>query len=67
MVAEGLDERDDLALVEDRHGDAQVGQVADAALGLVDVVVEEDVALAHLLDREVAHDRVHERASRSGR
>ncbi len=38
---------------EDRHGDAQVGQVPDAALGPVDVVVEEDV-LPHLLDREVA-------------
>ena len=62
VVAEGLHEGDDLAVVEDRHGDAQVGQVADAALGLVDVVVEEDVALAHLLDRVVAHDRVHERA-----
>ena len=48
VVAEGLDERDDLALAEDRHGDAEVGQVADAALGAVDVVVEEDVALAHL-------------------
>ena len=32
----------------------------DAALGAVDVVVEEDVALAHLLDREVTGDRVHE-------
>ena len=61
VVAEGLHEGDDLALVEDRHGDAQVGQVADAALRLVDVVVEEDVALAHLGEREVAHDRVHER------
>jgi hypothetical protein len=29
---------------EHRHGHAQVGQVADAALGEVDVVVEEDVA-----------------------
>ena len=60
VVAERLHERDDLALVEDRHGDAQVGQVADAALRLVDVVVEEHVALAHLGQREVAHDRVHE-------
>ena len=65
VVAEGLHERDDLALVEDRHGDAQVGQVADAALRLVDVVVEEDVALAHLGQREVAHDRVHERGVRA--
>ena len=29
---------------EHRHGHAQVGQVADAALGQVDVVVEEHVA-----------------------
>ena len=50
-----------LAAAEDRDGDAQVGQVPDAALGAVDVVVEEHVALAHLLDREVAGDRVHER------
>ncbi len=50
---------------EDRHGHAQVGQVPDAALGAVDVVVEEDVALAHLLDREVAGDRVHERGVRA--
>ena len=35
--------------------------MADAALGAVDVVVEEDVALPHLLDREVAGDRVHQR------
>ncbi len=60
VVAEGLDERDDLAVAEDRHGDAEVGQVPDAALGAVDVVVEEDVAGLHLLDREVAGDRVHE-------
>ena len=48
-------------LGEDRHRHAQVGQVADAALGAVDVVVEEHVALAHLLEREVARDGVHER------
>ena len=62
VVAEGLHERDDLALVEHRHRDAEVGQVADAALGLVDVVVEEHVALAHGLQRVVPGDRVHERA-----
>ena len=52
-------------LVEDRHGHAQVGQVADAALRLVDVVVEEHVALAHLGEREVADDRVHQRGVRA--
>ena len=60
VVAERLHERDHLAAVEDRHGHAQVGQVADAALGQVDVVVEEDVARAHRLQREVAHDRMHQ-------
>ena len=50
---------------EDRHRDAEVGQVADPALGAVDVVVEEDVALAHLLDREVAGDGVDERGVRA--
>ncbi len=67
VVAERLDERDDLAAGEDRHGHAEVGQVPDAALGAVDVVVEEDVALAHLLEREVAGDRVHERGVRPAR
>ena len=62
MVAERLHERDDLIAVEDRHGDAQVGQVADAALGAVDVVVEEHVARTHRLEREVAGDRMHQRA-----
>ena len=66
VVAEGLHERDHPCPAgEDRHRDAQVGQVPDAALGAVDVVVEEDVALAHLLDREVAGDRVHERGVRA--
>ena len=62
VVAEGLDEGDDVTLVEDRHRDAEVGEVADAALGLVDVVVEEDVALVHLGQGEVTRDRVDERA-----
>ncbi|GAA2769379.1 hypothetical protein GCM10020219_039530 [Nonomuraea dietziae] len=44
VVAEGLHEGHHLAPVEDGHGDAEVGQVADAAFGEVDVVVEEDVA-----------------------
>ena len=66
VVAEGLHERDDLALAlgarEDRNRHAEVGQVPDPALGAVDVVVEEDVTLLHLLDREVAGDRVDQRA-----
>ena len=62
VVAERLHERDDLRRsLEHRHRHAQVGQVPDAALGAVDVVVEEHVALAHLLEREVAGDRVHQR------
>src|SRR5215218_8332910 len=39
--------------------------MADAALGEVDVVVEVDVAGAHRREREVAHDRVHERRVRA--
>ena len=61
VMTEGLHERDYLraiavtVVVEDRCGDAQIGQVTDAAFGLVDVVVEEDVAGTHLVDRIVAH------------
>src|SRR5215217_3752798 len=39
--------------------------MADAALGEVDVVVEVDVAGPHRLEREVAHDRVHQRRVRA--
>ena len=60
VVAEGLHEGDDLAVVVDGHGDAQVGQVPDPALGLVDVVVEEDVAGLDGRDREIAHDRLYQ-------
>ena len=52
-------------LDEHRHRHAQVRQVPDAALGQVDVVVEEDVARAHRVQREVARDRVHERGVRA--
>jgi hypothetical protein len=71
-MAERLDERHDIRpvprraiaapRVEDRDRDAQVGQVADAALGRVDVVVEVHVAGPHRLEREVAHHRVDQRA-----
>ena len=54
-------------VVVHRHGDAQIGQVADAALGLIDVVVEEDVAGLHRLDGEVADDRLDERGVRAAR
>ena len=60
VVAEGLHEGDDLAVVVDGHGDAQVRQVPDPALGLVDVVVEEDVAGLDGRDREIAHDRLYQ-------
>ena len=53
-----------VAVVEDRHGDAQVGQVPDAALGQVDVVVEEHVTGAHRLHRIVAHHRLDQRRVR---
>src|SRR5699024_3676953 len=64
VVAEGLDEGDDLLVaglrrgVEDRDGDAEVREVADAPFGLVDVVVEEDIAGDHRLQREVPGHRV---------
>src|SRR3954468_376044 len=45
---------------EDGHRHAEVGQVADAPFGQVDVVVEEDVADIHRLDRVVAHPRAHQ-------
>src|SRR4051794_23948732 len=60
MVAERLDEGDDFILVEDGDGTAHIGQVPDAALGAVDVVVEEDVAGLNRLDGEVANDRLDE-------
>jgi len=62
MVAERLDERHDDALMEHRDGHAKVRQVADASLGRVDVVVEEDVALVHGVQRIVAHDGMHQGA-----
>src|SRR4029078_6362204 len=47
VVAEGLDEGHDHALVEHRDRDAQVRQVADAALGGVDVVVDRDGTIVY--------------------
>ena len=44
VVAEDLAEADQPLAVEDRHGGAEVGDVADAAAGIVGVVPEEDVA-----------------------
>jgi hypothetical protein len=70
VVPERLHERDDLGVCpwplgcagrEHRDGDAQVGQVPDAALGQVDVVVEEHVARPHRVEREVAGHRVDQR------
>src|SRR5690606_29293416 len=43
------------------HGDAQVREVADTALGEVDVVVEVDVAGPHRVGWEVADDGLYER------
>ncbi len=71
VVAERLHERDHLGRVcalagrEHRHRHAQVGQVPDAALAAVHVVVEEHVARAHRLQREVARDGVHQRRVRA--
>jgi len=60
VVAERLDERHHLVLVEDRHRHAQIRQVADPALGQVHVIVEEDIARAHRLYGEITDDGVHE-------
>ena len=61
VMPEDLDEGDDLAVVEDRERDAEVREVADPALGAVDVVVKVDVAGPHGREREVPHHRLHER------
>ena len=61
VMAERLDVGDDLALVKDRHGAAQVGKMADRALGQVGVVHQEHVAGAHGVRREIAHHGVRHR------
>ena len=58
VVAECLDVGDDFALVEHRHGAAQIGQVPDRALGQVGVVHQEHVAGPHGVRREIAHHRI---------
>src|SRR6478752_2760117 len=63
-MAECLDERDDLAAVEDRDRHTQVGQVPDATLGEVHVVVEEHVTGHHPRDRIVPDHRLHQRRVR---
>ena len=60
-MAERLDVGDHLAVVEHRHGAAQVGQVADAAFGEIRVVHQEHVARPHGLGRKVAHHGVRHR------
>ena len=70
VVTERLDERDHpvvLMWVEDRHGHAEIREVADPALRLVDVVVEVDVAGPHRREREVPHDRLDESRVRAAR
>ena len=58
VMAEGLDVGDDFALMEHRHRAAQIGQVADRALGQVGVVHQEHVARLHGVRREIAHHGV---------
>ena len=62
VVAEGLDEGDHPAPVEDGHGRRQVGQVSHRSFRQVDIVVVENVAFPHHLQREVANHRLHHRA-----
>jgi hypothetical protein len=64
-MTEDLDERDHLVVVEDGERDAEIREMADSALGAVDVVVEVDVAGMHRGNREVADHRLHERRVRS--
>ena len=58
VVAERLDVGDDFALVEHRHGAAQIGQVSDRSLGQVGIVHQEHVAGPHRVRREIAHHRI---------
>ena len=70
VVPERLDERDHpifLMGVEDGHGHAEIREVADPALRLVDVVVEVDVARPHRRERKVPHDRLDEGRVRAAR
>src|SRR5262249_20885921 len=64
-MPEGLHEGDHDPVGEDRHRHAEIGQMADPALGTVDVVVEEHVAWPHRVEGEIAHDRLHERRVRA--
>lgn len=65
VVAKSLYEAHDSAFGENGHGHAHVRKVADSTFGFVDVVVEEDIAFAHLLDGEVADDGVDQRGVRT--
>ncbi len=58
VMAERLDVGDHFALVEHRHGAAEIGQVADAAFGEVRVVHQEHVARPHRFRRKIAHHRI---------
>ena len=66
-MAERLDVGDHLALMEHRHGAAQIGQVPDRALGQVGVVHQEHVAGLHGVRRKIAHHGVrHRRVGAAG-
>ena len=67
VVAERLDVGDDLAVVEHRHGRAQIGQVADRALGQVGVVHQKHVAGLHGLAAGNRAPRRSASPNRSGR
>lgn len=62
MVTEDLAEADQPVAEEDRHGGAEIGDVADAAAGIVGVVPEEDVArldvVAEILEYRLDDRRV---------
>ena len=58
VMAEGLDEGDDVSFVEHRHRAAEIGQMPDAAFAEIGVVHQVHVAWPHGRQREIAHDRV---------
>ena len=73
MVTECLNERNNFRLGiggdagEDRHRDAEVGEMADATFGQVDVVVEVHVSRLHRLEWEVPGDRMNQGGIRTAR
>ena len=58
VVAEDLGETDQPAVMEDRQGRAEIGDVADAARRVVGVVPEEDIAGLDVVGAEILEHRL---------